>query len=99
MSSGWYRQGDRQLHSTYLVCKKALALNRTEEDHRALALRLKYELRQSVFSENRTEADQFYIFLRETDRAGVIDRLLWLLNKLRLPLSILRRWYHRMKYA
>lgn len=98
MSTGWYRQGDRQLHSTYLVCKKALLLNRTEEDHRALALRLKYELRQSVFSENRAEADQFYIFLRETGRSGVVDRLLWLLNKFRLPLSYLRHWYHRIKY-
>lgn len=99
MSTGWYRQGDRQLHSTYLVCKKALALNRTEEDHRALALRLKYELRQSVFSENRTEADHFYVFLRQINRTAVIDHLLWLLNKFRLPLSFLRRWYHQVRYS
>jgi glycosyltransferase involved in cell wall biosynthesis len=99
MSVGWYRQGDRQLHSTYLVCRKALTLNRTEEDHRALAWRLKYELRQSVFSENHQEAGLFYALLRQTGRAGVADHLLFQLNKLGLPLAYLRRWYHRMRYA
>jgi glycosyltransferase involved in cell wall biosynthesis len=99
MSSGWYRQGDRQLHSTYLVCKKALMLNRSEEDHRALAWRLKYELRQSVFSENRTEADLFYGLLCETGRVGVVDHFLHRVNKLRLPLSFLRGWYHRLRFG
>src|SRR5688572_3629948 len=32
MSTGWYQPGDPQLHSTYLVCKKAKVLNRTEEE-------------------------------------------------------------------
>jgi glycosyltransferase involved in cell wall biosynthesis len=43
MSAGWYRPGDRQLYSTYLICKKIAMLNRSEEEHRALAARLKYE--------------------------------------------------------
>lgn len=99
MSSGWYKQGDRQLHSTYLVCRKALLLNRSEEDHRALAWRLKYELRQSVFSENHAEADLFYGLLRETGRAGVVDHFFHLVNKLRLPLSFLRHRYHKVRFG
>ena len=54
MSSGWYKQGDRQLHSTYLVCRKALQLNQNDIEKAALVNRLKYELRQSVFSENKS---------------------------------------------
>jgi glycosyltransferase involved in cell wall biosynthesis len=99
MSAGWYKSGDRQLHSTYLVCRKALLLNRSPEDHRALAWRLKYELRQSVFSGNYTEAGLFYRLLCETGMAGAVDHVLHLLNKLRLPLFFLRNWYHKLRFG
>ena len=99
MSTGWYKQGDKQLHSTYLVCKKIASLNRTEEEHTALATRLKYELRQSVFSENFYEAGLFYDFLKETARAGTVDGFLHTINKLKLPLSFFRRWYHKLRFG
>ena len=56
MSTGWYRRGDPQLHSTYLVCLKAKRLNRTEAERRALAKRLRYELRQALWGGNWQEA-------------------------------------------
>lgn len=99
MSAGWYKQGDKQLFSTYLVCKKITHLNRSEEDTLALTQRLKYELRQSVFSENRKEAELFYGLLNEIGRSTAIDHLLHYLNKVRLPLVHLRKWYHQWRYS
>ena len=98
MSTGWYKPGDRQLYSTYLVCKKAQALNKNERDVLALAKRLKYELRQSVFSDNHREADLFYNLLKEIGYVGWADTVMRLLNHLKIPMSFLRRFYHFVRY-
>jgi hypothetical protein len=98
MSAGWYTPGDPQLHSTYVVCRKARALNRTADENMALAKRLKYELRQSVFSQNHQEAILFYKLLKEIRRHSVIDLILYQLNKLRLPLGVLRNLYHQLRF-
>ena len=60
MSTGWYRRGDPQLYSTYLVCLKARELNRTEEEQKALVKRVHYELRQAVKGGNWKEAKLLY---------------------------------------
>lgn len=99
MSTGWYKPGDTQLYSTYLVCRKAQVLSRAEDDERALALRLKHELRQSVFSSNHEEAALFYNFLREMRCDSSLDSALFHLNRLRLPLAPLRTLYHRLRYS
>jgi glycosyltransferase involved in cell wall biosynthesis len=99
MSTGWYKRGDTQLHSTWLVCKKAMLLNRTEAEKVALVKRLEYEIRQSVFSENHEEAKLFYELLKETSNPGLTYNLLMILNKLKLPLSFIRRLYHQLRYS
>jgi hypothetical protein len=99
LSTGWYKAGDAQLHSTWLVCKKALHLNRTPEEHRALVKRLKFEIRQSVFSENHREAELFCELLRETGSNAFGYKILTGLNKLKLPLRALRLAYHRIRYG
>jgi glycosyltransferase involved in cell wall biosynthesis len=99
MSRGWYKRGDTQLYSTWLVCKKAMLLNRTEAEKVALVKRLKYEIRQSVFSENHKEAKLFYDLLKETSNPGLTYNLLIVLNKLKLPLSFLRRLYHKLRFG
>ncbi|MBT1702772.1 glycosyltransferase family 2 protein [Chryseosolibacter indicus] len=99
MSRGWYIPGDKQLYSTYLVCKKAQVLNKNNQDHEALAKRLRYEIRQSVFSENRKEAENFYALLHEINRDDVMSTFVMLLNRLKLPLSGIRRLYHKLKYG
>lgn len=99
MSTELYKRGDKQLHSTYLVCKKAMALNRDGDDVRALAKRLKYELRQSVFSQNYDEAVLFYDLLRQTGYDTGVDKMLFFINKFRLPLSYVRRWYHQLRFG
>jgi glycosyltransferase involved in cell wall biosynthesis len=99
MSQGWYKQGDKQLRSTYEVCKKAMALNRSEEDRHALAKRLKYEIRQSVFSENRNEAKKFFDLLKTLKADSAVYHFLMFLNTLRLPLAPVRSFYHRARYG
>lgn len=99
MSTGWYKTGDRQLHSTYLVCQKALKLNRTEADHSALAIRLKYEIRQSIFSDNRDEANLFFDVLNKMGKVSGLDRIWMALGILPIPLAPLRRLYQKVKYG
>jgi hypothetical protein len=99
MSTGWYVPGDKQLHSTYLVCKKIQQLNRTREDHLALVKRVRYELRQSILSQNYSEANNFMIMLRELGGVRNVDKNLFTLNKFKIPLSPLRRLYHWIRYS
>ncbi len=98
MSTGWYKPGDPQLFSTYKVCIKAMNLNRNTKDWQAWKTRVRYELRQTVFSQNFHEAGLFYSLLAECNQAGFLDWALAMLNKLRLPLSPLRRTYHRLRF-
>lgn len=97
-SSGWYKRGDKQLHSTYLVCEKAKKLNRNEAEDQALANRLKFEIRQSVFSENLKETRLFYGLLKELNKVSFTERVLMTIGRLRLPLAPLRKLYHRLRY-
>lgn len=99
MSAGWYKVGDRQLHSTYLVCRKAQQLNREKNEVEALVQRVRFELRQSVFSKNLTEAVLFYDLLGELTQRTLWDRLLIMLGRLPVPLPLARDLYHRLKYS
>jgi len=93
MSTGWYKPGDAQLHSTYLVCRKIFRLNRTPTEHRALVARLRYELRQSVFSKNLKEAKLFYDFLAELSCISGIDRFFYRTRNLPIPYRALRKLF------
>ncbi|MEO1051674.1 MAG: glycosyltransferase [Bacteroidota bacterium] len=99
MSTTWYVPGDKQLHSTYLVCKKAQALNRSEEDKEALIIRVKYEMRQAVFSGNHREAKLFWGLLTELGGRNGAYTFLDILNRLKLPLIPLRRTYHALRFG
>lgn len=93
MSTGWYKPGDAQLHSTYLVCRKILKLNRTPEEHRALITRLRYELRQAVMSTNKHEATLFYRFLAELNAASTGDKFFYRMRNLPIPYRALRKLF------
>ncbi|MDN5212496.1 glycosyltransferase [Fulvivirgaceae bacterium BMA12] len=98
LSSRGYVPGDLQLHSTYLVCKKAKKLISNGEEKDALLERVRYEVRQAVFSENFVEATRFFSLLRELDgMRGGYAFLEWLNNK-RLKLSWLRKLYLWIRY-
>ncbi len=98
MSRGWYTPGDPQLHSTYIICKKAEQLIQTQADKDALVIRARYELRQSIFSENNNESKLFYELLHNLSAVRKLDRITYSLRNLPLPLSLLRRWYHRIRF-
>jgi hypothetical protein len=98
MSSGWYKKNDPQLLSTYHVCQKAKGLNRDENDWHAWLKRIRYELRQSVFSENHTEAKLFFELLREVNQVKWQDKIIYRIDSFKLPLAILRKWYHQIRY-
>lgn len=98
MSSTWYIPGDRQLHSTYIVCEKALALNDKADEDEALTTRARFELRQSVFSENLKEAKLFYGLLKKMNRENFFDYMTISLGRLKIPFAPLRQLYHRIRY-
>lgn len=99
MSTRLYVPGDKQLYSTYLICRKVQRLNRDEGDKKALVKRVRYEFRQSVLSENFPEAYNFFVLLKELDSIRIVDYILFYVNKKRIRLSGLRRLYHKIKYS
>ena len=90
MSTGWYRPGDPQLHSTYLVCLKAKELNRTQEERKALVKRVKYELRQAVWGRNWKEAELLYRCLEELQTTSVKYFALYGISKLCLSWTAIK---------
>ena len=99
MSAMLYQPGDKQLYSTYMICKKAKELCRDEEDRNALRHRVLYEFRQAVLSENKTDAKLFADFLEELKSTGFQFHLLKLANALPLPWNIFRSLYHRIRFT
>jgi glycosyltransferase involved in cell wall biosynthesis len=99
MSSNLYRSGDQQLMSTYLICEKAVSLNKTKAENKALLLRVRYEFRHSVLTENYREADLFFALIKKTGMADLMDKFFLLLKSLRVPLSGLRKLYHSFRYS
>ncbi|SMD36404.1 Glycosyltransferase involved in cell wall bisynthesis [Reichenbachiella faecimaris] len=98
-STSWYKQGDAQLHSTYLVCEKIRSINKSESEQMALIRRLQFELRQSAFSGNHKEFDCFYHLYKRLKQPSGFYRLLNALNKMKLDLSFVRRVYHKFRFG
>jgi glycosyltransferase involved in cell wall biosynthesis len=99
MSAGWYVAGDRQLHSTYVICRKIQGMIRNERERKALIIRAQYEFRQAVFSHNRAEAKLFYDLLVELHAVGWRERLIHGIMRTHLPVSWLRLVYHRIRFS
>ncbi len=93
LSTRWYRQGDPQLYSTYLVCRKAQQLNRSPDEDQALITRLQYEVRQSVLTANHSEASLFISLLEEYQTLPLFYRLLKWVNRMKLDFRPLMSIY------
>jgi len=91
LSSKLYQPGDKQLHSTYLVCEKAFGMNRTPEEMMALAERIRYEMKHAVITNNMSEAKLFYELLQRTDKPRWLDEMLMKAGRA-LPMKKIRRW-------
>ena len=82
MSAQQYQLDDPFLTSTIAVCHKALALCRTPLERRALAVRLRWELRQAVRRRRPGEARELYALLRKTTPVpGLLARALGLWSR------------------
>jgi glycosyltransferase involved in cell wall biosynthesis len=98
MSTKLYTKSDKQLESTFLVCKKIVSLNRSEDERKALRKRLKYELRHAVMTNNLREAKLFFDFLKDMGGLSLTEKVLMSIGKLNLPMTVFRSWYHRIRY-
>ena len=90
-SASLYSPGDPQLNTTYQICLKAKALNRTKQDEQALMKRVKYELRQALLSDNQKEAALFLTLLKERKSAYWPYKVLFWLNKHLIKLGWIKR--------
>jgi len=98
MSTGWYQKGDKQLHSTFLVCLKAEKLCRDEEDRDALRWRVLYEFRQAVFSQNKAEANLFAELLTRLDKIPLQFYFIRFASYIPMPWAWLRTKYRQLRY-
>ena len=76
MSAQAYQRHDPYLVSTLRVCGKALALVRTPAERAALAVRLRWELRQAVRRRRYAEARTLGQLLGQTTRLTLLDHAL-----------------------
>lgn len=99
MSMGWYRIGDKQLHSTFLVCLKAEQLCRDEQDRDALRWRVHYEFKHAVFSGNKSEAKLFAELIKRLGKTPISFFLIQMAYHFPLPWAWMRDKYHLLKYG
>ncbi len=99
MSTGWYQHGDRQVHSTFLICQKAIPLCRTNEDRDSLTQRVSYEFRQALFSGNREEAMLFKSLLHKLRGWNWRHSILQMMASMPLPWPKIRSAYHSLFYS
>jgi glycosyltransferase involved in cell wall biosynthesis len=76
MSAQAYRRHDPYLASTIRVCEKALTLARTPGERAALAIRLRWELRQAARRHRHLEVQAMFGLLRQVARPTLLDRAL-----------------------
>jgi glycosyltransferase involved in cell wall biosynthesis len=98
LSTRAYVRGSLQVHSTYQVCRKAVSLNRTDEDKKALIQRVRYEHRHAVLSGNYVEAEMFFNLLKQIADIKWSDHILKFLGQTGLSFSGLRKFYQKMRY-
>lgn len=99
LSTGWYKVGDKQLHSTYLICLKILKMCKNKEEFESFIMRVRYELRQSVFSHNRNEARLFFQLLKSIKKVTIHDWVLFVILELKIPVLWIRKVYYRFQYS
>ncbi len=98
LSQGIYRKGNLLLASTVRICEKALELVRTPAERAALAQRLKYEARHAYLTNNYKEANRLLDLLRKVSGLSFVYKNLYLLNKYKIDLSVIRELYFKMKH-
>ncbi|AKD03420.1 glycosyltransferase [Pontibacter korlensis] len=97
LSSGWYRQGNKLLASTVIVCSRAAEMIQTEQEREALVRRLKYEARHAYLTGNFNEAEQLLQLLEQVAGMPFLYGFVRQLNRHKIDLGFLRRLYLRLR--
>ena len=95
----YQRRHNPQLASTLKVCEKALHQNRFDRENQALAVCVRYHLRQAVLTENFGLAAGFARLLEKIAEPTASDRFWWRVCKIKLPLFPLYKRYLRVRHA
>jgi len=90
LSGGYDHKNEDQLMSTYEICRKIKALNKTAEEDSALIRRLEYEIKHAVLANKRKEADLLLQLLCEMQSLSLTRKFLSELNKTSLKTGWLR---------
>ena len=98
LSKSFYRPGSKQVASSVIVFEKAKALNRTQSENKALAERLRMELRQAFFAEFFPETLQLLTLLKSIENPGIFYQLIGQMAKAKIRLSFIRQTYHKLRY-
>lgn len=86
------------LHSTYITCQKIHVLNKTREESEALAFRIRYHMRQSLFTENRDLVKKFFHLLKTIGKLSLNDRMIYWCSYIPLPIYVFYKWYLKLRY-
>ena len=78
--------------------EKAKGLNRTETENKALAERLRVEIRQTFFAECFPETLQMLNLLKSIENPGIFYLFIGKLAEAKVRLSFIRNTYHKLRY-
>jgi len=95
--SFYKRKQNPHLVSTLKICQKAFAQNKSTAENLALAVSVRYHLRQALFMELFDLALQYAQLLQKLDKLNWKDRLSIQLAKWRIGLYDLYQWYLQLK--
>lgn len=98
LSSSFYRKQNSLQSSVFRVCLKIKWLNKSLDEDRALAVRLKNELRQAFFSCNFTLAEEYFFFLKELGFVSSKDYFFRMLTLLNVDLHCFYRLYVKLRH-
>ncbi len=100
VSKGFYNKNHNlHLHSTLIICKKALWLCRDKEERQALLHSVRYHFRQSYFLNNFTLAEKYFELIISMGSNSIVDRVILLLAKKQQSVYSLYLFYRKVRYA
>jgi len=91
MSKSHFKEA-KFMESTLKVCRKIYKLNTSEEENKALKVRVRYEMRQAIINNHYDIAHEFYDLFRDSNGGFLLRGIFWLIINLRPDLRWMRRF-------
>jgi hypothetical protein len=85
----FYRKKNPLMASSLLICQKVQAMNRLPEETQALGKRVRFFLRQCLYSQHYDLAPAFAQILIQTRQMTIESKIVLALCRLRFPVFIL----------